>query len=164
MIYTKNLSRAQVLAALYNGARPQGMGFLHYNPAPMTVEEAQGMLDKNPARYFDYLKGRVMKVDLSGVDPAADNSGFDERLYDRDNGRGAAQLLITDLLESGEVASVVTELLHDYGKSEAAKQAKEMVQRDTSEEDVGGTHVIHMGLADQAETLGPAIDKALGGK
>jgi hypothetical protein len=76
------LDRAAVLAALYNRAKPQGMGFLHYDPNPMTPEEAAGLLDAGQT-YFDYVKGRVMKVDLSG-------GTLDNRLYDRDNGHGAA--------------------------------------------------------------------------
>lgn len=46
--------------------------------------------------YFDYLYGRVMKVDLSSDD------GFEERLYDRDNGKGAAQKVIDALRTNGE--------------------------------------------------------------
>ena len=40
--------------------------------------------------YFDYLYGRVLKVDLKGDD------GFEEWLYDRDNGEGAAQQSLDD--------------------------------------------------------------------
>ena len=29
------LSKAAVLAALYNASKPQGMGFLQFNPKPM---------------------------------------------------------------------------------------------------------------------------------
>lgn len=39
--------------------------------------------------YFDYLQGRVMKVDLAGDE-------LDPRLYDRDNGEGAARRAIYD--------------------------------------------------------------------
>ena len=67
--------------ALYNAARPQGMGFLHYTPEPMTHEEATQLLEEKT--YFDYVKGRVMKMDLAG-------DVLDPTLYDRDNGYGAA--------------------------------------------------------------------------
>lgn len=82
MINIAKKDKAEVLAKLYNASNPQGMGFIHYDPAPMTVEQARKLLDGGQT-YFDYLKGRVMKVDLSGdtLDPA---------LYDRDNGHGAA--------------------------------------------------------------------------
>ena len=101
----RGLDKAAVLAALYNASKPQGLGFLHYDPALMTVEEAQAILDEKQARlkeinstggnwdeiYFDYLKGRVMKVDLLG-----DDLRF--QLYDRDNGEGAAQRAIGGIM------------------------------------------------------------------
>ena len=100
----RGLDKAAVLAALYNASKPQGLGFLHYDPALMTVEEAQSILDEKQARlkeinsmggnwdeiYFDYLKGRVMKIDLLG-----DDLRF--QLYDRDNGEGAAQRAINGI-------------------------------------------------------------------
>ena len=85
-ISLEGLDRAEVLAALYNASRPQGMGFLAYAPEPMGKEEAQELLENGT--YFDYLKGRVMKVDLSA-------HSFDPWLYDRDNGAGAAQRAIS---------------------------------------------------------------------
>ena len=85
-----NLDKAAVLAALYNHAKCQGSGFLDSDPEPMTVESAREIL-KTGQTYFDYVKGRVMKVDLSG--------GFlDPRLYDRDNGPGAAERAILEEL------------------------------------------------------------------
>lgn len=81
--------KADVLAVLYNNARAQGMGFLHYNPEPMTKEQAQKILDSGQTR-FDYLQGRVMKVDLKG-------NMLWPGLYDRDNGSGAAATAIASL-------------------------------------------------------------------
>lgn len=85
------LNTADVLAALYNASQPLGLGFL--NPAsnrPLTSAQAQQILDDNPHRYFDYLNGRVMKVDLNG-------DHLDPWLYDRDNGTGAAARAIAAL-------------------------------------------------------------------
>ena len=48
----------------------------------MSLEEANELLPGGE-RYFDYLKGRVMKIKIGGKQ-------LDERLYDRDNGPGAA--------------------------------------------------------------------------
>ena len=87
------LDKAAVLAVLYDAARPQGMGFLQYDPAPMTVEEAAKLLE-NRTR-FDYLQGRVMKVDLSSDE-------LDPWGYDRDNGTGAAARAI-ETLRAGEL-------------------------------------------------------------
>jgi hypothetical protein len=78
--------KAKVLAVLYNNSQPLGMGMLHFTPEDMTEEQAQSLLDDGQT-YFDYLKGRVMKVDLSKDD-------FTPRLYDRDNGEGAASRAI----------------------------------------------------------------------
>jgi len=83
------LDKAAVLAALYNRARTQGLGMLHYTPEDMTVEEAKEILDAGET-YFDYLKGRVMKVRLRG-------DSFDSFLYNRDNGPGAAEAVIEEL-------------------------------------------------------------------
>ena len=77
----------QALAALYNRARPQGMGFLHYTPEEMTVEQAAELLKTQD--YFDYCKGRVMKVSMKGGDTFLG-------LYDRDNGAGAGEAALRD--------------------------------------------------------------------
>lgn len=87
-INLKGLNKAEVLAALYNASKPLGMGILHFDPAPMRAEEAESLLKGQT--YFDYLKGRVMKVDLSGDE-------LDPWLYDRDNGQGAAQRVIDSM-------------------------------------------------------------------
>jgi hypothetical protein len=83
-------SKAATLAALYNRSRPLGMGFMHFTPDPMTEAEAAQLLEKH--KYFDYLKGRVMKVDLSGDE-------FNPALYDRDNGTGAAERAVAEIRE-----------------------------------------------------------------
>lgn len=87
-ISLKGLNKGKVLAALYNASHPQGMGILHFDPAPMTTEEAESLLKRQTD--FDYLKGRVMKVDLTGEE-------LDPWLYDRDNGQGAAKRVIDSL-------------------------------------------------------------------
>ena len=98
MIDISRADKAQVLAALYNAARPNGMGFLHATPEDMTVEEARGILVNGDTTdycrpqvtYFDYLRGRVMKVDLGG-------EKFNPFAYDRDNGEGAAARALEDV-------------------------------------------------------------------
>lgn len=89
MIGLTNYNKADVLTVLYNCSKPQGLGILHYEDKEMTREEAQKLLDEQT--YFDYLKGCVMKIDLSG-------DMLDPRLYDRDNGFGAAERAISTLL------------------------------------------------------------------
>lgn len=89
MINISGISKAKVLAALYNNSKPMGRGMLHYDPAMMTEGEAEELLKQES--YFDYIKGRVMKVDLS-------TDEFDPFLYDRDNGEGAAEEAIINIL------------------------------------------------------------------
>ncbi len=83
-----SFDKADVLRVLYDCARTQGLGVLHYTPGDMTREKAEKLLEINKENlYFDYLGGRVMKIDL--------NSGtLNTDLYDRDNGNGAAQAAI----------------------------------------------------------------------
>lgn len=95
MISIRGLDKAAALAALYNAAAPAGMGWLHHKPDPMTRDEAAAILAGGGRPYFDYLKGRAMKVDLGRDDE------FDERLYDRDNGNGAAETAIAPLRVDG---------------------------------------------------------------
>jgi hypothetical protein len=90
------LDRAEVLAALFNRAQQQGNGFVHLRGAagtlPMTAEEAQAQITAAGGDlYFDYLNGRVMKVDLTP-------DSLDEWGYDRDNGQGAAAMALEPLL------------------------------------------------------------------
>ncbi len=93
MIDISKLDRAQVLAALYNASRPQGMGFLQYKDGDMTAGQAAVLLKKST--YFDYLHGRVMKVRL-------DRNDFDPRLYDRDLGDGAAMRALQPLFDKAK--------------------------------------------------------------
>lgn len=101
-INIKGIDKAELLAALHNGTRPQGMGFLHAR-GPMTAEEAKQYLDRGddgramfggPQRmYFDYLCGRPLKVDIGGDE-------LNPRLYDRDAGRGRCADVISELRAS----------------------------------------------------------------
>ena len=65
VIDISNKDKAEVLAALYNHSKPIGMGIVQYDPRPMPVEIARQLLDKMGYNY-DYLKGRVMKINLEG--------------------------------------------------------------------------------------------------
>ena len=81
--------KAKALVALYEKSFAQNMGLLAYRPGSLTVEEAQKVLDHHP--YVDYLLGRVIKVDFSGED-------LNFRLYDRDNGEGAGEEAVLEIL------------------------------------------------------------------
>lgn len=87
---------AMALAALYNGSKPQGMGFLHFDPTPMSAAQAGHLLKET--KDFDYLMGRVMKIDLGGK-VVEDASGakwlpLNAWGYDRDIGASAAERVL----------------------------------------------------------------------
>lgn len=81
MVNIEGMDKAKVLKALYDNSHMQGLGFLR-TVDDFTENDARELLKIQT--YFDYLYGRAMKVDLS-------ENQFEEWLYDRDNGAGAAQ-------------------------------------------------------------------------
>lgn len=88
------LDKATVLAALYNASRPVGLGAL--NPRAhqdINVHAAAQILASEPSGYFDYVQGRVLKVDLSG-------DAIDPVLFDRDNGGGSCAAAIDSVRET----------------------------------------------------------------
>lgn len=108
-----DLDKAAVIAALYNASRAQGLGFLAGNASgDMTVDQARVFIDDGQT-YFEYLQGRVMKVDISGDALSAGE-------YDLDNGEGAAQVVIRALRESGDSSNIDIQRLHDHGTATAA--------------------------------------------
>ena len=109
MISYKGLTKAEALAALWNGSRCQGLSFFgaDLGHTHMTADEAQKIIDERKngeGLYFDYLEGRVLKVDLR-----TDDECFNEALYDRDLGPGAAQRVISHALAQKEGTDEVSE-------------------------------------------------------
>lgn len=90
MIDRTGMSDAEVLCRLFNRSSPRGMGLLAPGcETDIVIEEAAQILaDAGERRYFDYLRGRVMKIDVS-------RNPLDPRFYDRDNGPGAAYDALT---------------------------------------------------------------------
>jgi len=148
MISLKNLDKAAVLAALYNASKPQGTGFLQYDPKPMTTEEAQLLLDTAPGQRFDYLKGRVMKIDLSEDELYTGG-------YNRDNGDNAAENVIATLEQSGDVNAPVLQIVHQANTMAAASDVEKRLGEHTR---IEGS-VCTLGLGDMREHLEPAIQK-----
>ena len=97
MVDIKGLNKAEVLCALFNGSKTQGRnqqmidsGLLE-KPKDMSVNEAECILENiGEVKHFDYLKGKVMKIDIS-------NDTFDSWGYNRDNGQNAAETIIANL-------------------------------------------------------------------
>lgn len=157
MISITGLDKSAVLAALYNASRPQGMGFMQYDPAPMTPEQAAAILAQTT--YFDYLKGRVMKLNLTSDDE------FNEALYDRDNGEGAAERVVAALRATADTAAPEIVLQHSLGVADAAQKAEKMMgQRsgwDWEENSKSGAKVFNLGLSDVAPELAPKVKAAV---
>lgn len=84
-VYTGSMTHAEALRRLYNAACSLGRGKLSDNPMHiMSLDEAERIVAKSHRLNFDWLGGRVLKVILSEMPT------LDVRLYDRDNGKGAA--------------------------------------------------------------------------
>ena len=91
------ISKPALLAALFNASKQQGLGFMdHRGAAQMTEVEAAEVIAQH-GLHFDYLRGRVMKISIDG-------DMLNPRLYDRDNGAGAAERAIERLRIAAGVA------------------------------------------------------------
>ena len=91
----RRLSRAEALAALFNAAKPQGLGKLQYNASHVMDElEAEMILAKG--EYVDYLEGRVIKTRFDSV------IEVDTTFYDRDNGKDAGERALFEAIDKKE--------------------------------------------------------------
>lgn len=98
MINIEGLDKAKVLHALWHASHAQGLSFMGFTGG-FPLERAQELIkerddnrrEKDPYRlYFDYVDGHIVKCNLTGDE-------FDERLFDRDCGEGAAAKAIENL-------------------------------------------------------------------
>lgn len=101
MISYKGIDEATLIHGLYHGTgslgldTPAGLIDLMHGGARVTVDAVRQEIGKPDARgrmYFDYYRGRPLKVNLDTI-----GKEFDERLYDRDAGEGAAQRVVDAL-------------------------------------------------------------------
>lgn len=148
----EGLDKAEVFAALYNAARPQGMGFYQYEPAPMTVDNARTHLSRYTE--FDYVKGRVMKINLSRDD------FFRSNLYNRDNGENAAERVVQSLQDTKDVNNSVIRSIHHEGTGTAADHANVAMNTELSSHTQGRMHEVQLGLSDVADILRPHVERA----
>lgn len=152
MVNIEGLNVAKVLAALYNASRPRGMGFLSYDPKPMTEEEAWALLNK--IRHFDYLKGRALQVSLDNA------KEFDEWMYDRANGSGAAQAVVDQLRITGRAEGGGISFIHETGKQTAADEALTLADTKSSFDESSNT--FKLGADEKGPRLREAVKKAIG--
>jgi len=108
----KGMDKAVVLAALYNASVPQGFRLAHYNPKPMTVEEARELLKKET--WFDCINGRDMMVDFSG-------DTLSTRIYNCDHGPGAAEKVINEAIQSQDVNNSEIQKMHREALRQSSK-------------------------------------------
>jgi len=150
---TRKRNQADILAALYNASRPQGMGFQQYDPTPMTREQAQELLDRGTR--FDYIKGRVMHINLSG-------DFLDPREYDRNNSYGAAARAIVPLIMGLGVNSPSVQATHISGTQDSARtlEGRLNAESETTRVAAGeGVDVFELGYSGVADVLRPNIEK-----
>lgn len=123
MVDIKGLDKAEVLHTLWRHSHAQGMSFLGLTPEGFTLEKAQELIkerqEKNARLYFDYVEGHVIKCDLS-------EDSFDEFLYDRDCGPGAAASAIDELrcvtTIKENVIKTASEINFEYEMQDRAKR------------------------------------------
>ena len=140
MVSIKGLDKAKVLKALYDNSHVEGMGFMHAAPeGTVTEDRCRELLEKNTA--YDYLYGRVMKVDLAGDE-------FDERLYDRDCGEGAAQRAVDSITQAQESE-----------KHQAQAQEDEKPKEEAGQKDGGAKK--EKSTAEKAESVKKAVGEIL---
>ena len=106
LIDVSDIDPAELLASLYNRSGPQGLAF-GYDPRPMTIEQARDFIEKQRKRpdgsfYVDYLKGRVMKVDIG-------HKYIDPRSFDRDNGVGTVYRAVQHLRNMATIRKATSE-------------------------------------------------------
>ena len=147
----KGLDKAAVLAALYNASKPQGMGFLHYNPTPMTIERAKELLEQTTD--FDYLMGRVMKINLGG-------DTLNTWGYDRDNGEGAAAKAIESMQATSNPNNDEIRHTHDTSTVKSAQQVQSKIDEESRIEVNGSVAILCLGYADVKDILAPKVSEA----
>lgn len=106
-ISIKGIDKAVLLAALYNNAKPVGMGMLQARPGALTRDDVMKAMyvgddstrmfgetlgRESQKLHFDYLFGRPLKVNLAG-------DTLETALYNRDWGDGAAEKIVESLRE-----------------------------------------------------------------
>ena len=163
------LSKAEVLAALFNASAAGGMGFLQamHGPQVMDVEFAEKLvgagntatpdyngltLPGRPKLYFDYLYGRPLKLDLT------DDDSFDPRGFDRNNdGDGSAQRVIDILRETKDVNPPESQEAHNTATHLNAHQAMTFANSPS----VVDGDVFMLGGDDVGAVLVQSVDKEL---
>lgn len=99
-----NLSKPKVLAALFNAAKPLGLGYLQYNHHHLMDETEAATLLENQD-WFDYVEGRLMKVSIVSQSRAllygkTETTELNTSMYNLNNGENAAENALSQLFET----------------------------------------------------------------
>jgi hypothetical protein len=91
---------------------------------------------------------------------------FEGRSYDRDNGDGAAQLVVDILRDTGDVNSPTIQIIHKGGTRAFAKEAQRLAETKSSFKEAGpeGFATMTLGADDLKDELKGAIKKAVDNK
>lgn len=138
MVYSKGIDKAELLIGLYDNSHQQGFGMFQPEKQ-LTIQEAKEVLKQTTS--FDYLFGKVMKVDLGN------DESFEERLYDRDNGKGRAQRVVNNIraqmLQNATTEEERAEIMEQdrisrefYAKQEAERKTKEKEYYEQHKEEI----------------------------
>ena len=91
MLDIKGIEKSILLHQLWRFSQAQGMSFLNIPKEPVNKETFEKTIKERESKgenlYFDYLMGKVIKCDITGDE-------FSPYLYDRDNGKGKADLVV----------------------------------------------------------------------
>ena len=88
----------ELVKSAYDLSKPQGMGFLHYRPEPLTDEQAQSLINNDDPRFpvsLDYVHGRAVKFNVQRIDG---------KLYIRDSWYDHSPEQLSQLLERVNIA------------------------------------------------------------
>lgn len=124
MVDISGLDKTLLLAVLWNNAKKQSAFDFSKSMPKQRAEELMAYAGDRP--YFDWVDGRCLKIDLLG-------DAMDPRLYDRDNGEGAAArvvnllrnnigMTIQENASGKEVDKGAASPLHGNGEGQAQKE------------------------------------------
>jgi len=167
MIEITGANLIDVAKAAYALSNPQGLGFLHYEDAPLSDEDAQMLVDLGSDRHplrLDYVKGRSCKLTVHREDDKLfiGNDWYDhskdelEALLERIQGKPTKN---ADEVESTELIAVIKVLRQTVMTVRAAQNSGP----DWYTKGAKGLYMqvrLHLDRADKAiKSIEPALDE-----
>ncbi|OGZ97591.1 MAG: hypothetical protein A3I44_02835 [Candidatus Sungbacteria bacterium RIFCSPLOWO2_02_FULL_51_17] len=152
LIFTRGLSTAAILAALYNAASGMGHGEKGPGPDMITLMEAKKIIASLMGAYiyFDYLGGKRLKLDLTD----AKRDGIVAGQYDYGQGRGTAMRAIAILRATGDLCHPDIVALQEVSRAAANTASAPLQKSGTVTE---GTLADALGMRDRSTEKEPDI-------